>query len=171
MFVYHVQNSVHFHRKSELVILALFSFYGVLLGTLVSYAPDSLFSSLMHRTITSPATIVSLVSITFFPFLITAFIMFLSKTYLFFLLAFLKCFSFSFLWSCICISFPNAYWLLQPLLLFSDSVVLVLLHWLWIRHLHSIRDTAIGDMIFCLAVTLAICFIDCKWISPILMIP
>ncbi len=169
MLTYHLDDSFRFSRKTELVILAFFSFSGSLFGVLISYTSDSFLPHLMHRTIASPVTIVGLVSVTFFPFLITAIATFLSKTYLFFLLAFFKCFSFAFVRSCVYISFPQAGWLVGTLLLLSDSIVVMLLHWFWIRHLHSIRDTAIKDMIFCLAVTFAMCIIDYRWVLPFLM--
>lgn len=168
MLTCRIEKNCYFSRKMDTLVLAFFSVSGILLGVSISYSSDLILFSMMHRMLTSPVTIVGLVSVNLLPFLITAIAICLSKPYLIFLLAFFKCFLYAFVRCGISIYFFQAGWLIGALLL-SDSIVIALLHWYWIRHLHAFRKNAIKDMAFCLLVALATCLIDNLWVSPFLI--
>lgn len=164
-----IANFVSFHRKDKLFLLAFFSFCGTFLGTLTSYHLDSFILALMRRGSLASVSIVGLIVVNFLPFLITSVVILLSKPSLFLPIGFLKNFSFAFFRSLICISYGQAGWLVGTIMLFSDTIVMVLLHWFWIRHIDGIQVSAYRDLSFCFAVSFVACILDYIWVSPFLM--
>lgn len=169
MSTYCIADFVSFHRKDKLFFLAFFSFCGTLFGTLTSYHLDSFILALMRRGSFASVSIVGLIVVNFLPFLITSVVILLSKPFLFLPIGFLKNFSFAFIRSLICISYGQAGWLVGTIMLFSDTIVIVLLHWFWIRHIDGIQDYAYRDLSLCFAVSFISCVIDYIWVSPFLI--
>ncbi len=169
MFTYQNDSFPNLTRKTKLILLAFFSFCGVLSGVSVAYSADPNFSLMMRRAINGSVSIVSLVSVTLLSLLITAVAIILSKPYLFLPLSFIKCFLYAFVRSCVNISFFGAGWLIGPMFLFSDTVAMILLFWIWIRCILYPYKSAIKGLSIGAAFSVAICFIDCFWVSPFLI--
>lgn len=167
MSTYRIVDYLHFSRRSKLFILAFISLSSIALGIMISRTADPYLYSLMRGVLISPVSIVGLLIVNCLPLLITAIIVLLSKPCLFLLHCFVKNFSYSFIRSLICISFAHAGWLAGAILLFSDTIVMCLLHWFWIRHLHFIRKSVKKDLLICLIFSLIACFADYIWVSVI----
>ena len=163
----HIVNYLHFSRRSKLLLLAFFSFSGILLGVITSHNIDPFLFPLMHSVLSDSVSIVDLIVVACFPFLITAIIVLLSNPCLFLLHSFVKSFSYAFVRSFTCISFGDAGWIVGAMMVFSDTLVMCVLHWFWIRHLHFIQKSAKRDLLICFVLSLVACFIDYFWVSGI----
>lgn len=89
--------------------------------------------SLMRRTVYGSVSIVSLIGIGLLPFLFTAYAVFLSELRLLFLICFCKACMFAFVSIGISVAFSSAGWMMRGLLVYYDSILCVLLYFLWHR--------------------------------------
>lgn len=132
---------------------------------LVYRSAGSSLASLMRSTPQDAVSIAGLLCLTFFPFLISAFAVSLSRSALF-LVCFGKAFLFAFAALGVSQAFGCAGWLLLRLILFSDCMLLPLLYFLWLRLL---AGNSCGWENACIwALALLIVSIDYRIISPIL---
>lgn len=169
MLTCRIADLLHTERKIDLFFLAFFSCSGAVLGVTVAYTSESSFCSLMRTAASSPVSIVGLMLVTLFPFLITAIAFYLSKPYLLLVISFFESFTYALSMCSVYIAFLQAGWLVCMLLLFSDTMVIAVLHWYWIRNIHGFRDSTIRDLVSCIAVTLTVGLIDYIWVSPFLI--
>lgn len=104
---------------------------GLFAGLWFGSSYGSGFVSLMRSALSQPVSIVGILAVYCFPFLLTAFAVLISRLELLVLLAFCKAFLFS---ACACLvelSFGSAGWLIR-LLLVSRWITAPLLLWLWL---------------------------------------
>jgi len=168
MSTHYFTDLLHIGRKTELFLLAFFSTFGAALGAIIANSSNAYLFSMMRMAAFRYVSIVDLTLVSLFPFLITAIAFFLSKPFLFFPIAFFKSFLYTLLLCCICIEFLTAGWLVCILLLFTDTFVILALHWYWFRHIHGFLGSAFTDLFFCIAFSLGICLIDYFWVAPFL---
>ena len=160
--------SLHIDRRMEMFILALFTFLGAVLGVAVSYSSEPYFFLMMRKAASSHVSIFGLMLSAMIPFLITAAAYCFSKPFLLLPISFFKAFTYTLAMCTVRIAFLQAGWLMCMLLLFSDTANIVVLYWYWIRNIHGFRNSALTEMLCCIAVTLIVAVIDYIWLFPLL---
>lgn len=156
-------------RRGSVTVLAFLLCCGYLLGAFLTTVSGDYVSSMMRTAVTSRVSIVCLLPVILFPFLITAFAVYIGQFWILAPIAFCKAFSFGYLSSCILCSFGNSGWLIQLLFLFSDGVSLPILCWFWIRLLDS-RGAKMNHSFAIVSVLIFLIVIfDCQFISPFLV--
>ena len=123
----------------------------------------------MHGLHISSVSIVSLIIAVLFPFLFSAFAVYLGKPGLLYLVCFLKSWAFTLAAYGTVVAFGYAGWLVQFLLQFSDILLLWLLYWFCLRHISKTEASAKRDFGICTAAIAAVCGIDYCVISPFLV--
>ena len=137
---------------------------GLLCGGVFALFADSSSVSLMRMP--GHLSIVGLLFIPLFPFLISAFAVYLSRPRLIYVICGWKAFCFGAGAVLIRLSYGSAGWLVQGLLLFTDGITLPILYWLWLRCLEGggfRRSAAV-----CLGLFALTAAVDWKWIAPFL---
>lgn len=155
-------------RKGCLLFLASFWCTGLILGVYAASLTDNILPSLMRSAVYSPVSIVGLLGVYLLPFLFTAIAVFLSKSWLILPICFYKSFSYGMCAHAVTLTFGNSGWLLQLLFLFSDTVMLFLLCWFWIRHIAGMRVSVVRDATICIVVFIILGILDCCCVSPFL---
>ena len=115
--------------RSVIVQMALFWGIGLLLGTLYAAGLDLTFLSLMRRFFLYPVSIVIRLILAVLPILICTYAFTIGKTEIVMAVLFCKGFLFSFLALSAYLIFGSAGWLIQPMILFSDSLLMPVLLW------------------------------------------
>jgi len=130
----------HF-RKRYLFLLAFVWLFGLLCGVGFSgFAGDS-YVSLMRSASACSVSIVSLLSVSLLPFLLSAFFVYLHSFAFICGLCFMKGCLFVFVSMGLYLSYGSAGWLLRLLMMFIDLCCLVPLWWCW---LHFLSDSDSG---------------------------
>lgn len=156
-------------RKSSGILLALFWCCGLLVGIgLASGASEHLVSA-MRRAAGIPVTILGLLLMTVFPFLISTFAIFRSDPRLLLVIAFLKAVCFGCCSFGISLAFGSAAWLVRFLLLFSDGCTIPVLYWYWLQHISGVRSVSRWELCVLSGFYLLIGSIDYCLISPFLV--
>lgn len=154
--------------KLSVFLLAMLWCLGLILGVIVSSSAGEAFSSLMRLAFQSPVSIISLLTVTLLPFLLTAVAVFFSKTWFFLPICFLKAFSYGYAMHAIVLSYGTSGWLIQLIFTIIDSLTMIVLLWLWIRHIAGRQQTFRIDGTVCVAVLLTTVFIEYYLVSPFL---
>jgi len=130
-----VLQSIHFrHRHCVRWLLAFCWTLGLISGICLYFAlPSS--GALMRGLLLAPVSIVWLFLSGVFPFLVSAFAVYISKPQLIFLISILKAFCFSFVALCLSDGFGAAGWLVRFFLLFHDMFIIPCLYIYWSRGL------------------------------------
>ncbi len=139
---------------------------GLIAGALAATHSSTIHNSWTQSLVESRLSVVGFLASLIFPFLLSAIFFRMSLFGLAIPLIFGKAFSYS--W-CVCvlrICFADAGWLLSNLLVFSDSIVTVLLLWYCFRRLSQNDNRRQVDLLLCVVITLVIGCIDCCVISP-----
>ena len=159
--------SSHNTRKELSMVLAACWFCGLLCGVFYfSICNDSVIS-LMHRMVLHPASIVGVLSTCFLPFLLTSYLVAISKIWAVFGVCFFKSFLFSFVSVGCLTTFGSGGWLLRYFLLFCDCVVLPALLWYWMRFISApFRACWIVTTIAFAIAILLIAALDYRIIAP-----
>ena len=162
-------------RRSIILIKSRRRFYlyfslawlvGLFAGAFFATQATTIHNSLTQSLSYSGLSVVGFLAGLSFPFLLSA-IFFQMSLYGFLIpLIFGKAFSYSWCVCAILCSFFDAGWLVWHLLLFSDSIVTILLLWYWFRGLKEENNRRQVDLLLCLVFTLAIGCIDCCIVSP-----
>lgn len=158
----------HWWRKGCRFFLAFSWLAGLACGILVYLSAGNFLLSLMRSTLYVPVSIVGLLCVTTFPFLLSAFAVFLSKPVLLLPICFGKAFLFAFASIGILQAFGSAGWLLRWLLLFSDCASIPLLYWFWLRYLPGYRSLSGWEAASMLSLWLLIGSVNYSVISPLL---
>ncbi len=139
---------------------------GLIAGLLVALRTATTFNSWTLSLQYSDLSVIGFLATLIFPYLLSAILFRVSTWKAVLPLIFLKAFSYS--WCAIAIVrvFVYSGWLLRLLLLFSDSLSVVLLLWFWIRNCNSDTAGRHRDLLLCLVLTLIIGCVDCSLISP-----
>lgn len=150
------------------VFLAFFWLAGISFGLYAANLASVHISSLMLTLVDQRVSIVGMLIIFIFPLLLSAVLIHFSAHRLLFLFAFLKAFCYSFSSCCIFLSFGSAGWLIQSLLMFSDTVLAIVLLWFWFRFF-SAKTVELGrDAGICCIITACVVCIDYFMVSPFL---
>lgn len=131
-------------RKKGRLLLASFWCAGLFFGIYGYLTAGTPFLSWMRGVVPGSVSIVGLLGITVFPFLISALAVFFSTPWLLLLVCFCKAFLFSFVSLGIWQAFGSAGWLARLLWMFSDCIGIPLLYGFWLRHLSG--DRAVGGL-------------------------
>lgn len=147
-------------------LLILIWFLGFFAGIWIAAQTSTTTSSLMRSVVNDRSSIVGLLTVLTVPFLVSAVLFKLSLPLLGLFIVFIK----SLLFSCcsygLVLAFGDAGWLVRWLLLFSDSSVIVLLLWFWIRNIAGQGSNFKTDLLFCILITVLIGCVDYYIISP-----
>ena len=113
---------------------------GLLLGTLFALGLDPSFLSLMRRFFTLPMSIVIRLILAVLPFLICTYALMLRRQEIVLAVLFCKAFSFSVLAVSVLLIFGSAGWLVFPMLLLSDLLLMPVLCWFCLRNGRSLMQ-------------------------------
>ena len=156
-------------RRIPFVALACCFCSGIFLGHYYASGGNQTYFLLMRMAPSCPVSIVGLISVTFLPFLISAFAVYFSHHELLLPVCFCKAFSFA----CCAITatrvFGSAGWLVRLLLQFTDICTLPLLCWFWIRHARGEHEKLWMDIILCGVLVMVIGVVDYCVIAPYLV--
>ena len=140
---------------------------GLLLG--IFFAAETGFAvSMMRRAASCRVSIVLLFVGGALPFLIAAYAVMIERYFILFSLVLLRCFCFGYCaWTAV-LSFGSAGWLVQPMLQFTDSILLAVLCFFSLRWSGGYDRHLKRDLTFCIALTAAVAVIDFSAVSPFL---
>lgn len=141
---------------------------GLFLGTSLAGQAEPASVSLMRAAASRQVSILNLLFVLFIPFLLSAFAVFLSQRWLLFPIALGKAFSFGYTAGLIGCAYGTAWWLVRPLLMFSDCLAVPLLCWFMLRCLADHRRALWWDLALCAGITAMIGSIDIVVIAPFL---
>lgn len=157
-----------FLRKDSVAFLAFPWISGLVTGVVTSYFAGNSFFSLMRSVISSPVSIVGLLSAMLLPLLFSAFAVYISSPWLLIPTVFLKGFFYAYLCFGILLCFGDAGWLIRLLLIFSDTLMLPVFWMYWIRGLRGGRSDLLIRTAPAFSTALLIGSIDFSVISPFL---
>lgn len=164
-FLYHFFSSLR--RKVSTIILALFWIFGLVLGCCFHLSCGSSTVSMMCGALDGTVSIVSLLSVILFPFLLSALAVFFFKPSLLPIIAFCKAFSLAFVAAGLLSAYGSAGWLAQLLLMFSDICTTPLLWLFWVRSQGSAGTPSAHETCLWLSLVCLICCLDFYFVSPI----
>ena len=155
-------------RKCCFLLLAFCWIAGLVSGASVCLAAGDSLDSLMRGAAARPVSIVSLLGVTVFPFLFSAFAVYISEPWLLLPVSFGEAFALSFVslgmmqWS------GSAGWLVRWLLVFSASLASPLVYLYWLRHLTGRRRFDGLEAVCVLCLCALIGSVDFRLVSPLL---
>lgn len=155
-------------RKDPTPFLAFSWFTGLLFGMIVSLEHFPTTASLMRLAPTVQVSIVSLISAISFPLLLSATAVFCFGPWLLIPIVFAKAFGYTFVCAGVLASWGGAGWLLQLLLIFSDTLMLPVLWLFWLRACRQEGRSVLSAIIPAVSAGFLICSIDLRFISPFL---
>lgn len=167
LFISFPQKLMDYSRRSCKLFLVIVWLTGFGSGIYTAAHADSLIS-LMRACCDAGVSIVGLLFVPFFPFLISAYAVYFSQPWLLRAVAFIKSFLFA---CCSCIvlkAFGAAGWLLWPMLQFTDLMTLPLLCRFQIRHFRERAEGFYKDAVLTLLWFCGIALADWLWVAPML---
>ncbi len=166
MCTFTVRTSAINERRNycKLVFMLVWS-AGMLAGISAALHNISATFSLM-RSFSGRVSIVGLLVSVTFPFVISAVIVSFGRYWLLLPLGFVKAFMFCFCACSVTLAYGSAGWLSRSLLMFSDSVITVLLLWCWLRCIAQCNFRTTG-VVMCLLISGAIGVLDYCLVSPL----
>jgi hypothetical protein len=143
--------------------------FGLLAGLCsISVSPASVFY-VMYSPLNNALTLTGLLLTQTFPLIISCIIYRSEKLFLILPVVFLKAFSFLYCTLGVVIAYADAGWMMRYLILFSDSCVVVLLLWFWIRNFTGREVCFFRDFLICLSTVIVICLVDYFVIYPLFL--
>ena len=149
-------------------ILVICWLLGSLAGAACSVSAGEPLASLMYSAMERRVSFVSLLGILILPFLFSVFAVYIHSLGILFVICFLKAFSFSFVFAAVCAAFPDSYWLLRWLLMFSECLVIPVLFWFWLHFLSGKRSGLLLPSVVSAMAILFVAAIDHTYISAFL---
>lgn len=156
-------------RKCRFLFLAFCWITGLLCGVSTFLSAGNSLDSVMRSAVGRPVSIVSLLCVTIFPFLFSAFAVYISEPWLLAPISFGNAFVLSFVSLGVMRCSGSAGWLVRLLLTFSASLAAPLLYLYWLRHLTGCRRFSSLEAALVLCVCAVIGSIDFRLISPLLV--
>lgn len=154
------------HPDRTMIRLHVVWILGLLCGGLFAVCADHSVFSWMRMPPGGHLSIVGLLLVPFFPFLITALAVYLSCPWLIYLTCAYKGFCYGACVGVIRMAFGSAAGLIHVLLLFTDCLTMPVLYWLWIQSLQGsfrLRKASSCAVLFAI-----IAAVDWKWVAPFL---
>lgn len=136
---------------------------------LVSTVQESVFS-LMRAAACCRVSIVGLIVLLIFPLFLSAFAVFLSIPVMLLPIACFKGIALAFCALGVVYAFGSAGWLIRMLLMFSDSFMIPVLFWFWVRHISGNRNLLRRDFLICAAFAVVIGAMEYFLVSPYLVV-
>lgn len=167
MFISFPLKLMEVSRRSCKLFLILCWLIGLWCGIFVAAGADNIVS-LMRACCDAGVSIVGLLFIPLFPFLISAVAVYFSLPWLLCLTAFFKSLLSVF---CTCVifrAFKGAGWLIWPMLQFTDLLTLPVLCRFQLRRICSQRTGFIREVAVSLGWFLAVALTDWLWVAPLL---
>ena len=161
-------NLPHRLRKEARFALAFCWVSGLICGIWVFLTADTSLFFMMRSIPTGALSIVSLLCVTALPFLLSIFMVSISRPFLILPLCFCKALLFSFVSLGIIQVFGSAGWLFQHLLLFSDCAAVPILYLYWLRNMSGANLTFSWETVFFLALGCLSGSVDYRIIMPLL---
>ena len=153
---------VSFLQKSNILWFAFTWLAGLVAGGFIAMQTHfSVFSLMLAAH--SGVSIVRLLLIAIIPYAITIILYLVFTKHFIYPLSAIKGFTYAYC-SLLILMFPNCGWLLKSLLLFTASVSVVILNWMWIRILCN--KIKINEMILCAFIICSVCIFDYFCIIP-----
>lgn len=151
------------------LLLLLISLWicGIFFGCCCAANAASVIPPLIHSLTVRHVSFVGMLISSFVPLSLTILVSYFSLPILLPVLAFVKAFTFSFTTFCIFYTFGSSSWLIQILMLSSNSIAVILLFWLWTDVLTRGKTTLSALFTF-FAIVVVDCAIDCFVGSPFL---
>lgn len=154
------------NRSILIIVLSLIS--GFTLAIVLASILEESFLFLMRTAASSRVSIVGLFSVSYLPFLFSAFAVYIRKPKLVLIVLIMKAFLFVFCGlSCIA-AFPSGGWMIRALLQFSDFLLLPVLCWFAVRHMTG-HGSLNKDFSFCTALFVIAGSLDYCVVSPFLV--
>lgn len=148
-----------FRQKISNAFLTFFFLSGLLLGAVLFYLSGSSLFSLMRSGFLSSVSIVSFLSCSFLPFLLSALAVFFSHPWLIILIAFVKAFLFSFVSLLTIFTFQPSGYFIRFILQIGDFISLPVLYFFWQYYLFGRNQIRWFEIVFFLSIGLLIgCF-------------
>lgn len=166
MFTKAVGNVSELLQRNLRLILFVVFLSGLLLGGLLSRLAGSSLLVLVFAAGEDTASVLGLAAVLLVPLLISFFVFYYNVPVLVFPIAFIKAVIFGFCSCCIMFTYGDSGWLVRSLLLFSDSMMLVVLCWYWIRQLGNGRLRLKQNTLLCSYLAVLIGMVDYMYISP-----
>lgn len=150
------------------LLIACIWIIGFLFGCYLGWQLTDSGTLLIRNAVWFPSSFFSLYFVLFLPFVLSAIFIRISAPLLSLVVVFLKALSVG---CCACgviVAFSSAGWLIRSLLLFSDSLIVVLLLWFWIRNIAGDRKKLSTDVFLCAVISFIISCIDYFAVSAFL---
>lgn len=155
--------------KNRLIpALALCLFFAFSLAIILASMFEESFLLLMRTVISCRVSIVGLFTVSYLPFLFSAFAVYIRKTMLLLHIIGIKSFIFVFCGLACYAAFPSCGWLVRTLLQFSDFLLLPVLCWFSVRHMSG-HGNLKRDFAFCTALFVIAGSVDYCVVSPFLV--
>ena len=165
MYKIHQFNLLKFCQRTCIYILACLWILGLLLGIYTAVQSGDSFSLMMRgRDLT--VSIFGLLLTVVLPFLLSAIAVYLSHPFLLLGIVFGKAFLFGYCCCGLLTVYGDAFWLIQPLLMFSDLLSLPFLMRFWLRSFRQPEQLRIRSCLLLLVIPVAIAVVDICIVSP-----
>ena len=168
MAQYFHREQSNFRQLYSSTFLGLAWAFGFAAGLIVHCTVGPVFSLWMPGIMRSPVSIVGLLCVTCFPFLFSAFAVYIGMRWLLYPVCFGKALLFSAVSAGIWVQFGSAGWLAWLLIMFSDVVSLPLLFGYCSRHISGFRLFSASEVLFTVSCLILIGSVDYGCISPFL---
>ena len=155
-------------RKGSTHFLALCWTAGLLTGMAAFFFADDILLLWMRGVPEGTVSIVGLLAVSVFPFLLSAFAVFIGWPRLLLLIAFWKAAVFTYVSCGLLTGFDSVGWLLRWFLMFSSLSSLPVLYWFWRRYIPGERAVSFAEVFLLLSLFVLLGSIDFCWISPFL---
>ena len=141
---------------------------GLFFGTSIFRFSGSVSSSVMHGLLEDSVSIVSLFSVSFLPFLFSAFAVSIGLPWLLFPICFAKALCFSYVSAAIMTGFHCAGWLVRLLFMFNDLLSVPMLFLYGLRNIVHTGRIHLWELLMVFSALLLIGSIDYCFVSPFL---
>lgn len=162
------RNMTYVRCRKLRVILAILWIAGLMLGAYVASLINKVFSSSPLTVLEFNTPISGLIVSLLLPLFITVVAVCTSQKWLLYVLVCLKSFLFSYAWIGSSSVFNTSAWLLRALLMFGDSLSLVILWWMWLKIDFENRAAAFFGCIPVTICLLLIAYFDYALVVPFL---
>ena len=153
--------------KHPAVLLFCFGLVSLIAGTLLAVRADSSAFSLMRQAVISPVSIVCHLALQLLPFLIAAYAVSISRSWLLYTVFSCKLFSFAYTGTLVWIAFGSAGWLVRFLILFSDIILVPVFCWFCTKRL--MKSDGAKDLWLCMGLTVITVLMNLFIFSPFLV--
>lgn len=160
--------SRNWYRYSTWVLLACW-ITGLCIGILTAIHTSDSLIPLMRSVVSRPVSISGLMIAVFLPFLFSALAVSVSESWLLPLICGYKAFAFGYCACGVSIAFGQCSWLIQMLLLFSDSLSFPVLYLFCLRNLKAMSARFTTELIMLSVWCALVLFIDYRFVSPLLV--